>query len=226
MMRMCADQTAVTPSISPEPARQLARLLHILVRGEKIANGCAHWQAATTTDARARRFFRSQARQEHFHAQLFKGAALWLAPKVSPDECRSAALDSYQNRLGAAMSEHRWTEVLIGQQIVLENLGEFVLTRLDAEIGRRGLGFERLRRTVLRQEQAHHAFGLRLIRAELKGQRSNSAGLDILAGGYAELADDVLVEVSPLLEDLDEDADIYRREVREGLPHWISGISR
>lgn len=124
------------------------------------------------------------------------------------------------------MSEHRWTEVLIGQQIVLENLGEFVLTRLDAEIGRRGLGFERLRRAVLRQERAHHAFGLRLIGAELTGQRSNSAELDILAEGYAELADNVLVEVSPLLEDLDEDADFYRYEVRKSLPRWLSGLSR
>jgi hypothetical protein len=41
--------------------------------------------------------------------------------------------------------------------------------------------------------------------------------------GYVELADGILVEVSPLLESLDEDAEAYRRELRRDLPRWQVG---
>lgn len=219
-MRVQARGDAVTPSISPDTAHQLARLLHALVYGERVANGCANWQAQATTDPRSRRFLLAQARQERFHATLFQGAALWLAPKVSATDAPTIELDRYAKRLASAMTQGGWLEVLVGQQIVLENLGQAVLARLDAEIGRRGLGFDRLRRTVLRQEQAHHGFGLRLIDAELQSQRSDPAELRALAEDYIELADGVLVEVSPLLESLDEDVAIYRRELRSHIPHW------
>jgi hypothetical protein len=124
------------------------------------------------------------------------------------------------------MSRSRWVEVLIGQQVVLEHLGQVVLARLDAEVSRRGLGFVRLRRTVLRQEQAHHAFGSRLVDSELQAQQFDFAEMQTLVEGYVELADDILVEVSPLLESLDEDAEAYRRELRRDLPQWLVRSAR
>ena len=119
------------------------------------------------------------------------------------------------------MSRGQWVEVLVGQQVVLEHLGQVVLARLDAEVSRRGLGFVRLQRTVLRQEQAHHAFGSRLVNSQLQAQQFDLAEMQTLVEGYVELADDILVEVSPLLESLDEDVEAYRRELRRDLPQWL-----
>jgi hypothetical protein len=103
---------------------------------------------------------------------------------------------------------------------VLEHLGQVALARLDAEMNRRGLGCDRLRKTVLRQEQAHHAFGAHLVDVELQAQRLDSAEMQTLVEGYVELADAILVEVSPLLESLDENAEAYRRALRRNLPLW------
>ena len=219
-MRARIPVDAMTPSILPDTAHQLTRLLYALADGERVATDCASWQARVTADPRSRRFFRAQARQERFHATLFQGAAHWLAPKVSASDSPSIGLERYRKRLASAMSRGRWIEVLVGQQIVLEKLGQGVLARLDAEIDRRGLGFGRLRRTVLRQEQAHHAFGSRSIDAELQAQRTNPTELRALAESYIGLADAILVEVSPLLESLDADAAEYRDELRRHLPYW------
>lgn len=220
MMQTHASGDVGAPSIAPDTAHQLTRLLYTLVHGEQIATACAHWQAKATTDQRLGKFFRAQEKHERFHAHLFQGVALWLAPRVSASERSSYALDRYRRRLESAMSRSRWMEVLVGQQVVLEHLGELVLARMDAEIERRGYGFERLRRTVLRQEQAHHAFGLDLIDTELQAKQGTPVNLRALAEGYIELADQVLVEVSPLLESLNEDPEAYRREMRCHLPHW------
>jgi hypothetical protein len=210
-------------SIAPDTACRLCRLLHTLVRGERVAHEAAGWKARAESEPRSRQFSLAQAAQERFHAHRFNGAALWVAPKVSSSRSRTAALGRYHRRLERAMLRRRMLEVVVGQQIVLEGPGEPVLARLAAEIDRRGLGFERLRRIVLRQERAHPAFGTRMIARAIEHGRAVPAGLATLAGGDVEHPDDVLTEVSPLLESLGEDAEAYRREARLGLPSRAVG---
>ena len=92
-MRVQARGDIVTLSITPDTARQLTRLLHVLVGGEGIATTCAHWQAQVANNPRSRRFFRSQARQEDFHAQLFAAAAhFFLRQKFPLRRARLSAL--------------------------------------------------------------------------------------------------------------------------------------
>lgn len=206
-------------------ATPLSALLTIMAEGECIARDCARAQARAADDARARRFFGAQAMHETFHAYLFLRAARHLAPKTRVMASHRRGLQRYARQLDTATVSGHWNEVVIGQQLVLENLGELVLLRLDGEMDRRRIGFKRTRSLVLRQERAHHHFGTQWIEHRLRvGQMCVAEARDI-AGRYIALADGILDDVSDLLEALDADADAYRREVRGRLPAWTRSRS-
>ena len=203
----------------------LSRLLLILAEGEKLASQCAARQSAGAVESRPRRFFRAQARHEQFHALLFQNISRWLTShkRVVPE--KSPGLTSYRRLLESAIESESWTEVLVGQQIVLENLGELVLSKLDREIERLGLGFSRTRSLVLRQERAHHNFGIHLLERELQADRVDRSAILAMSENYLELADRILADVSGLLEGIEADANAYRRELHGRLPAWESESS-
>lgn len=198
----------------------LAALFTVMAKGERIARDCATRQARAADDARARRFFSAQARHEALHATLFDRAARYLSPAPRVDGDHSRGLRHYGRQLDAATASGRWNEVVIGQQLVLENLGELVLLKLDREMEERGIGFRRIRSLVLRQERAHHHFGDQWIEDRLQVGRLGVSEARDIAERYIALADAVFEDVSGLLEAVGADADQYRREVRERLPLW------
>ena len=67
--------------------------------------------------------------------------------------------DRYERRVQTAVDRGDFVEAVIATQVVLEALGEALLARLDAGLARHGAGLQSLRRRILAQEAAHHAFG-------------------------------------------------------------------
>ena len=186
--------------VENEMSLPLCELLLVMADGEIIARDCARRQSRASGDPRSARFLKAQARHEHFHGLLFRRVAAWLEPNLSATKVRSAGLTEYGRRLESAISAGDWTDVLVGQQIVLENLGDLVLSELDDEVKQRGGGFQRLRSLILRQEQAHHNFGLKLLSGQLADDRIDQADIQTIAREYIDLADQVLVDVEPLLD--------------------------
>ena len=209
--------------LARDVAEPLSRLLSVMADGECIARDCAARQARAADDRRSKRFFNAQATHERFHALLFRHAAYRLSSKKTTNTNHLLGLRRYARQLNTALDAGRWNEVVIGQQLVLENLGELVLFKLDDEMSRRGVGMERVRSIVLRQERSHHHFGTQWLETRLRDGRLGIVEATDAAERYIDLADRVLLDVAGLLEGVEADAEIYRREVRERLPDWING---
>lgn len=133
----------------------------------------------------------------------------------------SAAMQTYERRVDAALARGDAAECLMANQIVLEALGEVELEKLDAGIERRGLGFRRLRAIMLAQEQAHHATGEAALEALIESELATRGALRRRATGYLELIDAMLVETAPLFEYFNQDVAVHRRRFQELLPAWI-----
>ncbi len=200
----------------------LAGLLHLLTYGEQIATQCAAWQASNARDKRTAGFFNAQRKHEQFHAQLFHRAAGWLDPKSSTPEQGLHPLSAYRDRLVFAIRHKRWLEVIVGQQLVLEGIGEVVLSSLDECMAQHNIGFKRLRRMILNQEHAHHSFGLNLLNEAIDCQSTDATELNELAMPYLELTQRLFCDIAPALQELDIDAAEYGRELWFGMPSWVN----
>lgn len=147
--------------VEPDRRQALAGLFGLLAAGERLAHSVALLQSQLAPTRREARFFRTQARQEHLHAAVFELAQHRLA-------VASGRVDdpyhSFRQRVEQAASAGAYYESIVATQVILEHVGESLLCRLDAGIERRGGGLRRLRRLFLAQENAHHAFGRRVLR--------------------------------------------------------------
>ena len=152
--------------MTPEQKRQASRLFVALEYGEQLAHDCAIYQSRIVTIPKMRRFLRAQAMQESVHATLFRQAAEWLTPKHQDDA--PSALHEFGARLRMALDKNDLTESLLASQIVLEGFGEQILLRLNRGMDNHNIGFKRMRGLILRQEQSHHAFGLRTLQTLLE----------------------------------------------------------
>lgn len=210
--------------LSSEIAAPLSELLRVMANGEMIAHDCAAQQARAAEDVKDRRFFLAQAQHEYFHAFLFRRAATRLLPDTQATfEESSAGLRRYEQSLTTAIEQKHWDEVVIGQQLVLESLGELVLSKLDREMSRRGIGFQRIRSLILRQERSHHHFGTQWIERRLRDNRISLAAVRNHSELYIQLADQVLQDIAGLLEGIEADPHAYRKALPENMPPWATG---
>lgn len=186
-----------------------------------MAARCASAQARLPGAPALARFFARQARQERFHARVFGAAIRWVRPKGAGVAPGSAAMDGYWRLLADALARGDAAEALVGNQIVLEALGQVELEKLDAGLERRGLGFRRLRRTILAQEQAHHETGEAALAALIGSDAARRDALRSRASDYLELVEAVFAETAPLFEFFHQDVAGHRRRFEELLPAWI-----
>ena len=206
--------------VRPDEKVPIARLLTFLEYGERMAHDCAKTQAALSGDAGARRFLLSQAKQEAMHAVVFQGAIAWLAPKHLRDSPFLPALEEYRTLLADALARHDLLETFLAEQVVLEGLGEVVLTRIEQGLVKRAAPFGRLRRILLRQEEAHHGFGRRQLERAIERDESDRATLRQRAQRYLVLTDAMVFTLCDLFDSIDEDADAWATDVRTFLPDW------
>jgi len=199
----------------------IARLLTFLEHGERLANECAKAQAALAPDAGSRRFLLSQARQEAAHGIVFQGAIAWLAPRHLGDVPFLPALEEYRKLLGDALARQDVLETFLAEQVILEGLGEAILTRIEEGLVKRAAPFGRLRRILLQQEEAHHGFGRRMLERAMAEGRIDAETLRRRAQDYLALADQMVLTLSDLFESIAEDPTAWAHDVQKFLPEWL-----
>ena len=199
----------------------IARLLTFLEHGERLANECAKAQAALAPDSGSRRFLLSQARQEAMHALVFQGAIVWLAPRHLGDAPFLPALEEYRKCLDEALARQDLLETFLAEQVILEGLGEAILTRIEEGLVKRAAPFGRLRRMLLQQEEAHHGFGRRMLERAMAEGRIDAETLRVRAREYLALTDQMVLTLSDLFESIAEDPTAWAQDVRKFLPEWL-----
>ena len=200
----------------------LARLLKFMELGEQIAHSCAHAQAALAPEPGMQTFLAGQARQEKFHALSFKWAIGWLAPRHIGPVPFLKPLEQYRQRLDAAIQQKNFIELLLAEQIILEGLGEGILKKIEMGLVKRHAPFQRLRRMLIHQEEAHHAFGTRALRRALDRQETTVECLRDQAQEYLALAETMMTSVTDLFVAIDEDPNEYITAFHEHLPDWLT----
>jgi hypothetical protein len=199
----------------------IARLLTFLEHGERLANQCAHSQAALAPDLRSRHFLLSQARQEAAHAWIFQGAIAWLAPRHLGDAPFLPALEEYRKLLDEALARRDLLETFLAEQVILEGLGEAILMRIEEGLVKRAAPFGRLRRMLLQQEEAHHGFGRRMLERAMVERRIDTETLRSRAQDYLALTDQMILTLSDLFESIAEDPTAWVHDMRKFLPEWL-----
>ena len=202
----------------------IARLLTFLEHGERMANECAKAQAVLAQDFGSQRFLLSQARQEAAHALVFQGAIAWLAPRHLGDAPFLPALEEYRKILDDALIRNDLLETFLAEQVILEGLGEAILTRIEEGLVKRAAPFGRLRRLLLLQEEAHHGFGRRMLERAIAEGRIDAATLRCRAQDYLALTDQMVLTLSDLFESIAEDPTAWAQDVRMFLPPWLTEV--
>jgi hypothetical protein len=123
--------------IHPDQWAPIARLLQFLRDGEYLASHCARAQAQLALDPGMRRFLRSQARQESYHAIVFQANIAWLAPRHLGGCPLLPPLARYRTLIEDAIRRGDFAETLMGEQIILEGLGEAILERIEEGLAKR-----------------------------------------------------------------------------------------
>lgn len=200
----------------------IARLLTFLEHGERMAHDCAKAQAGLSADSATRRFLLNQAKQEAMHAMVFQGAIAWLAPKHLRDTPFLPALEEYRAMLDEALARRDLTETFLAEQVVLEGLGEAILTRIEQGLAKRAAPFGRLRLVLLHQEEAHHGFGRRQLERAIERDETDVTDLNRRAQRYLALTDAMVFTLCDLFESIDEDATAWAQDVRTFLPEWLT----
>lgn len=208
--------------VSHDERVPIARLLTFLEHGERMAHDCAKAQAVLAEDSGTRKFLLSQAKQEAMHARVFQGAIVWLAPKHLRDAPFLPALEEYRRILEDALTRRGLIETFLAEQVVLEGLGEAILTRIEQGLVKRAAPFGPLRRILLKQEEAHHGFGRRQIEQAIERGETDVNDLRQRAQRYLALADAMVLTLCDLFESIDEDATAWAHDVRTFLPSWCS----
>jgi len=207
--------------VQPDEQVPIARLLTFLEHGERLANECAKAQAALAPDSGSRRFLLSQARQEAAHRIVFQGAIAWLAPRHLGDAPFLPALEEYRKLLDDALARQDMLETFLAEQVILEGLGEAILTRIEEGLVKRAAPFGRLRRILLQQEEAHHAFGRRMLERAMAKGRIDAETLRRRAQDYLALTNQMVLTLGDLFESIAEDPTAWAHDVRKFLPEWL-----
>ncbi|MDX2251095.1 MAG: hypothetical protein NW202_02310 [Nitrospira sp.] len=207
--------------VHPDEKVPIARLLTFLEHGERMAHDCAKAQAGLAEDLGTRRFLLSQAKQEAIHARVFQGAIAWLAPKHLRDASFLPALEEYRRILDVALARRDLMETVLAEQVVLEGLGEAILTHIERGLAKRAAPFGQIRRILLRQEEAHHGFGRRWLERAIARGETDAPALQRQAQKYLALSDAMILELSDLFLTIDEDPTVWAADVRTFLPEWL-----
>ncbi len=131
-------------------------------------------------------------------------------------------MDRYRQAIEQAVLRGDLAETLIAQQVILEGLGEVILRRMEVGMAKRGAGFFRLRRILLRQEGAHRAFGLRALEGAIASGEASKDILKIRGREYIELTTSLIMTTQDMLSEIDEDAVEFTKEFKNGLPQWLT----
>lgn len=207
--------------IHPDQRAPIARLLQFLRDGEYLASDCARAQAQLAPDSGMRRFLRSQARQESYHAIVFQANIAWLAPRHLGACPLLPPLARYRTLIEDAIRRGDFAETLMGEQIILEGLGEAILERIEEGLAKRNAPFERLRRMLLQQEEAHHGFGCRTLERMFAAGVTAPETLRDRGQEYLALTHAMVATLADLFTSIEEDSTAWAADVGRYVPEWL-----
>lgn len=208
--------------IAPDERGSVARLLGLLIEGEHIAGGCARRQAELAGTRPARRFLRMQEKHERFHARVMRAGTLCLTTRGVGPHPALRCLAEFGTRIDRALEGGRLIESLLAQQVILEGWGDAALTRTSDGMTKRGLGLERMRRTILGQEDAHQRFGIMSVRRWLDEGVGDESDLRVMSRPYVEILEEMTHRLHDLFEFFDEDAGDFLDDVYRDIPvAWL-----
>ena len=207
--------------IKPGEHAHLAQLLRFMELGEQLAHECAQRQCALAPERGMQIFLLGQARQEGYHALAFQGAIRWLAPKFYQSSIISNHMNQYRQLVEAAIVRQDFAETLLAEQIILEGLGEAILKKIEVGLVKRGAPFQRLRRMLIHQEEAHHQFGLRVLSKMVEREEESYDTLRQRTEIYLPLAKTMLFSAQDAFFSIDEDPQEYWDEFHRNLPAWL-----
>jgi hypothetical protein len=121
-----------------------------------------------------------------------------------------------------ALRRRDFAETLMGEQIILEGLGEAILARIEEGLAKRNAPFGNLRRTLLHQEEAHHEFGRRMLDRAIADGTTAPEHLRVRAQEYLALTDGMVSMLGDLFESIDEDPQLYMERAKGYLPAWLT----
>lgn len=210
------DRTNKTKmNIGKDEKHQIAQVFSFLLSGEKVAHHCALKQAEICSDTNMKRFFIKQSRQEKFHATIFQSAIMWLTPKGVRCPAQKP-MENYHNILRSATDNNDLLSSVIGLQVILEGMGDVVLSRFNHGINQRDIGYKKIRQAIIEQEDLHHEFGLRYIETH-----DTTSIPETHTEHYLSLISDMFISFETLLEFFDEDGGNYLTEFNNNLPDQI-----
>lgn len=191
--------------MSPEYLREATRLFSSLEYGEQLAHECALRQSAIIGCNKSRKFLKVQALQEFMHAKFYNKAIDHIGSNKKnhiPD-----ALTVYAKRLQQAMKKEDTTDYLVGSQVVLEGFGEQIIQRLNVELDNHGIGFKRIRKLIIRQEQSHQAFGLQMLKSQIENGETKIEYVEELVSEYLHHIQSIIVEMDDVFGSFDANAE-------------------
>jgi hypothetical protein len=198
--------------IGSDEKHHLAQLLSFLLSGEHIAHRCAAEQAKLCDDKTMNHFLRKQSRQEKFHAGVFSSAIMWLTPKGSTNPARKQ-MQNYEQLLIRDLHSKNLLASIYGLQVILEGMADVALSRLNHGFEQRGDNYQKIRQTILMQEEAHHEFGMQF--TTINGNRQDAISM---SEPYLSTMHDIFIPLQPLFELFDEDSNDYLLEFYQKLP--------
>ena len=200
----------------------LGQLLAFLELGEHLAHDCALQQATLAPDPSMHHFFLNQARQERSHAHAFHTATLWLGEKHLGSNPYIQTLNRFRTELEWACREKQFLISVLAEQVILEGLGEVMLKKLEGGLVKRQAPFQKLRRLLLLQEEAHHGFGIRVLEQAITNHETSISQLRHQAKPFIALAEHLIVSIADLLYTIDEHPHWYLEEFHKHLPKWMN----
>ncbi len=210
----------MTPHVHSR-ARDLARAASLLEAAERLALHAASRQATIAHAPRAARFLALQARQEASHARVFAAAATLLAPGAPVAHPAQPALTAYRARLDRDLDAGDLCSSVIGVQVTLEALGRAVLGELEGGLACHLPVLAPLHRVLSRQEAAHHAFGVQLVRRAAERGELAVPLARAAAGDYRSLATGLLAACAEMLDALGASPAPYAARFEASLPTWF-----
>jgi hypothetical protein len=130
-------------------------------------------------------------------------------------------MNTYRGLLEAAIDRQDFVETLLAEQIILEGLGEAILKKIEAGLVKRGAPFQRLRRMLIHQEEAHHQFGLRILTKMLDRDEESYETLRDRTREYLPLAKTLLFSTEEAFYSIDEDPQEFWDDFYRNLPVWL-----
>lgn len=207
--------------MSPDIQREAIKLFSCLEYGEQLAYDCALEQSKIIESKKSQRFLKVQALQEFMHAKFYNKAIDHIDSRNKRYLPKSLII--YADRLRQAMVNKDVTDYLVGSQVVLEGFGEQLLLNLNIGLDKHDVGFKRIRKLIIRQEQSHHAFGIRALKSQLEEGKVKSERIGTLMSEYLYHVQCIINEMEEVFYYFDERPEDYYEPLIAELPDWLKG---